>query len=178
MKRTKLNRRRSRGAAMVESAVFMPIFITMWVSIGFLGTAYRTKIFTKKYAREYTWGLASNGCQTAPAKDADDKSGNGTASSTQSDAMGGENGNAADADVQAGLSDPNVNKNGGPNTSGSTASMTYQGKAKSPWNDGVNGFLSEGHDYSSKISVMCNEVPEDGNLLSEITKAFKDVFSF
>ena len=58
-----LRRSKSRGAAMVEAVVVLPVLITCWGVIMFAGGARWKKLETQQTARENIFRFASNACQ-------------------------------------------------------------------------------------------------------------------
>jgi hypothetical protein len=57
------SRRRSRGAAMTEAAVSIPVFLMLFASLIFLSKLYAMKGSARMEARSAMWAWALNGCQ-------------------------------------------------------------------------------------------------------------------
>jgi hypothetical protein len=56
-------RRRSRGAAMTEAAVSIPVFLLLFAALIFLGKLYAMKGTARMEARSAMWSWALAGCQ-------------------------------------------------------------------------------------------------------------------
>lgn len=59
-------RRRQRGAAMVEAAVSIPFFITIFVALAFVGKLYIEKQRTLSSARQLAWVYSMKNCDGQP----------------------------------------------------------------------------------------------------------------
>src|SRR5687768_260073 len=98
-------RRRSRGAAITEAAVVVPLFSVMFIGMMYFGKIYQTKVMTMRYARQYAWQQALSSCLKVPAKDPNDK--------TDSTINQGNEGNVQDEqldpDAQTGLQNGELN---------------------------------------------------------------------
>lgn len=56
-------RRRERGAALVEAAVTIPFFVTIFLALAFVGSLYTEKFKTVKLSRQAAWTYAMKNCK-------------------------------------------------------------------------------------------------------------------
>lgn len=70
---TMQRRRHQRGAAMVEAAVAIPFFITIFVALLFIGNLYVEKQRTISLSRQQAWAYALKNCEgSAPDVSSED----------------------------------------------------------------------------------------------------------
>jgi hypothetical protein len=146
MKTQRFRRRlRRRGAAMVEALVAIPFFIVIFGCIMFVGSFYQEKLRTMADSKRCAWDHSINGCN------------------------GGCNANTATAGSGSELQQPGGGT-GSSKTQGSPGSQImskdfYQSsftvQSQTQASNAIGGFVKP---IQSTTTVMCDEVPEDGNL--------------
>lgn len=137
-------RLRRRGAAMVEALVAIPFFIVIFASTMFVGGFYQEKLRTMAESKRCAWDHSINGCN------------GGCAAET------GSAGSSSD------VTPPNGTGNGKTQTAPGSQIMSkdfYQSKftvKSSATASNVLGGYSK--PIESTTTVMCDEVPENGDL--------------
>lgn len=142
--RTKLwaKRRRRRGAAMVEALVAIPFFIVIFATTMFVGSFYQEKLRTMRESKRCAWDHALNGCkggcqaETTAAGSSDEIGASGTGDGKADSAPGGE------------IMSKDVNQ----------SKFTVQSKVTAA--NIIGGYV---RNVESTTTVLCDEVPEDGN---------------
>jgi hypothetical protein len=139
----RLVRRHQRGAAMVEALVAIPFFIVIFACTMFVGSFYQEKMRTLADSKRCAWDHSINGCQGGCAADT---SADGSSSQlTPSNSTG------------------NTQTNSAPGSQIMSADF-YQSKftvqSKTTASSAIGGYVKQ---ISSTTTVMCDEVPEDGD---------------
>src|SRR5262249_23965643 len=135
----KRERSRQRGAAMAEAVVSIPFFIVIFACTLFADRVYTTKIKTLNDSKRAAWTSALKGC-----------SGNGGDNLVEA---GG--GSQSDMGQAGQLPQTQLTKKGFGGAVG-----TSDGSAVAP------GYIGgQSLSISSTTTVMCNQIPEDGNLV-------------
>jgi Flp pilus assembly protein TadG len=142
--RTKLwaKRRRRRGAAMVEALVAIPFFIVIFATTMFVGSFYQEKLRTLRESKKCAWDHALAGCKggcqadTSTVGSSGEVGANGTGDNKANNAPGGE------------IMSKDVNQ----------SKFTVQGKVTAA--NIIGGYV---RNVESTTTVLCDEVPEDGN---------------
>jgi Flp pilus assembly protein TadG len=149
--------RRSRGAAMLEAAVVMPLFLLLFAGLVFASKLYLAKIRVMNEARVTAWAYATSNCNAWP-----DLSGTDPAAASQVVASmwnRGSFGNSVNASRING---------GDPNSSLGTDQGVAKTSAHMQLNAGGLIRSKKGGPLSVHVSatqsVTCNEPPYDGNL--------------
>lgn len=144
--RTKLwaKRRRRRGAAMVEALVAIPFFIVIFATTMFVGSFYQEKLRTIRESKKCAWDHSINGCKggcqadTSTVGSSSEVGSNGTGDGKADSAPGGE------------IMSKDVNQ----------SKFTVESKATA--SNIIGGYVRK---IESTTTVLCDEVPEDGNPL-------------
>ena len=156
-------RARSRGAAMLEAALVMPVLVACWVAGVYAQTAVTAKLDAIQTARSQAWGYASANCGSP-----------GDAGPSPAAQMGG-------TVVSAGNSPSGIVQGlAAQNGSGDATSLIlklasaflppFPGSQASDTRDAKVARYASSH--SSKMTVICNEAPHNGSLPG----VFKEIF--
>ncbi len=149
MKATWTRKRRQRGAAMVEALVAIPFFIIIFAGTMFVGSFYQEKLRTLAESKRCAWDHALNGCQ------------GGCAADTSTADPGG--------DVQPPGGTGNSKTDSAPGSqimSNAFYQSSFTVKSSATASNALGGYVKQ---ISSTTTVMCDEVPEDGNLVGLAT---------
>lgn len=162
-RKNRLRRARRRGAALVEAAVTIPFFITIFVALTFVGRLYITKQRTLSMARQQAWVYAMKNCE-----------GNMPEVSGQSDGAIPQEG-----DMDFGSTQQFEGAPGGDTASKGTktATSTVKGTASSVAdpnspNKEKLGPLAAEIKMQTTAWVTCNEKPQEGNLKGVLSTAW------
>ncbi len=140
-----LRRSRRRGAAMVEALVAIPFFIVIFASTMFVGSFYQEKLRTMAESKRCAWDHSINGC----------KGGCNADTSTA--------GSAAEAQPPQGTGNSKTqNAPGSQIMSKDFYQSKFTVKSSATASNVVGGYVKQ---IESTTTVMCDEVPEDGNLV-------------
>ena len=140
-KRGPLARRRARqrGAAMVEALVAIPFFVVIFACTMFVGSFYQEKMRTMAESKRCAWDHSINGCSGGCAADT------GVAgSSSQIQSPGGTGNSKTQSQI----------------TSKDFFQSKFTVKSSATASNAIGGFVKP---IESTTTVMCDEVPEDGN---------------
>jgi hypothetical protein len=148
MKTTRIRRLRrlcQRGAAMVEALVAIPFFVVIFACTMFVGSFYQEKLRTMAESKRCAWDHSLNGC-------------NGGCSANTGSAGSG-------AEVQPPGGTGSSKTQGSPGSQIMSkdfyqSSFTVQSKTQA--SNVIGGFVKP---IQSTTTVMCDEVPEDGNIV-------------
>jgi hypothetical protein len=140
-----MRRRKSRGAAMVEAVVVIPVLITCWGVIMFAGGARWKKIETQQTARENIFRFATNACQGSVA-------GGGAGPSIPDLGQGASNPNGAAGQGNSAASDL---------TSATQSFGTTSGSTSGNWAWG-GGYVYANAPLSGHAFYFCNEKSYSG----------------
>lgn len=157
------SKRRSRGAAMLETAVVMPVLVAIWVAGVYAEKACEAKLDAVQTARSQAWGYASANCGTA---------GGSPSPSPAANVSGGKQGfgGSAPSSVVQGL--------GSGNGDALSLIMKLASSLLPPFpaaqgSDSRTAAVSKySSTQTSKMAVICNEAPFDGSL----PNFFKEIF--
>lgn len=138
-------RARQRGAAMVEALVAIPFFIVVFAATMFVGSFYQEKMRTIAESKRCAWDHAINGCSGGCAADT-----SMAGSGTQVQPPGG-----------TGTS-KTTNAPGSEIMSKDFYEASFTVKSSATASPVIGGFVKP---IQSSTTVMCDEVPEDGNLV-------------
>lgn len=143
--RTKLwsKRRRRRGAAMVEALVAIPFFIVIFATTMFAGRFYQEKLRTIRESKRCAWDHALNGCKGGCQAETTTA---GSGAEVQS--PGGTGDTKTDSSPQSEIMSKDFNQ----------SKFTVQGKATA--SNIIGGYV---RNIESTTTVMCDEVPENGD---------------
>ena len=147
-KRTKLRakRRSQRGAAMVEALVAIPFFIVIFATTMFVGTFYQEKLRTLRESKKCAWDHSLNGCKGGCQADTTPAGGGSVVL-----APGGSRGyTKANGSPQGEIMSKDFYQ----------SKFTVKGKATA--SNVIGGFV---RNPESTTTVMCDEVPENGDPL-------------
>lgn len=137
-------RRRRRGAAMVEALVAIPFFIVIFATTMFAGSFYQEKLRTMRESKRCAWDHAINGCSGGCKAESTAVAGSGSTTSAGTGTGDGKSDNAPGSELMS--KDLNQSK------------FTVQGKATA--SNIIGGYV---RNIESTTTVMCDEVPENGN---------------
>jgi hypothetical protein len=137
-------RRRRRGAAMVEALVAIPFFIVMFACTMFVGSFYQEKMRTMAESKRCAWDHSINGCQGGCTADQSDVGGSG-----QMQQPGGTGNSKTDTAPGSQIMSADFYQSSFTVKSSATASNVIGGYVKP---------------IQSTTTVMCDEVPADGNI--------------
>jgi hypothetical protein len=138
-------RLRQRGAAMVEALVAIPFFVVIFACTMFVGSFYQEKLRTIAESKRCAWDHSINGCS------------------------GGCNAGTADVGSGSEIQQPGSGT-GSAKTTGSPGSQImskdfYQSsftvQSQTQASNVIGGFVKP---IQSTTTVMCDEVPENGDL--------------
>jgi hypothetical protein len=162
-------RRRSRGAALVESAVVIPVFLILFASLVFVWKLYLAKVDAMKGARLAVWSYASSNC-TAWADPSNISPGALFGLSHGSVSSGGIGSSA----------DTSAVRNAGASAHVDMVNKTLGTAAVSAHSEVIAGSLVGGFTapVSAKTSVMCNEPPYNGTLPAMVVAAFHEIVNW
>lgn len=154
-----------RGAAMLETAVVMPVLVAIWVAGVYAHLACEAKLDAIQTARSQAWGFASSNCGTA---------GSAPSPSPAANTSGGQQGFGGSAPGDL------VNSVGSGSGSGDALSliMKMASAVLPPFHaalgsDSRTAAVSKySSTQSSKMAVICNEAPYNGS----IGDFFKDIW--
>lgn len=144
--RNRCRRLRQRGAAMVEALVAIPFFVVIFACTMFVGSFYQEKLRTLAESKRCAWDHSLNGCS------------------------GGCNANTGSAGSGSEIQQPGGGT-GSSKTSGSPGSQImskdfYQSsftvQSQTQASNVIGGFVKP---IQSTTTVMCDEVPEDGDMV-------------
>lgn len=141
-----------RGAAMVESLVAFPFFIIVFAGTIFVGQLYKSKLYTIRKAKEVAWAHAMGNCE-----------GSSLASTS-----------VAHEDLDQGAEATKTQ--GAPGTDIFTTRLlkkaSYKVEAEAKADEVIGGFSQK---LKTKTTVMCNEKPENGNLMADFLWTYKNM---
>ncbi len=136
-------RRRERGAAMVEALVAIPFFIVIFATTMFVGQFYSEKLRTIRESKRCAWDHSMNGCK------------GGCQADTQSGGSGSE------VSPPDGAGDSKANSAPGNQImSKDFYQSKFTVKSSATASNAIGGYVKN---IESTTTVMCDEVPEDGN---------------
>jgi hypothetical protein len=147
MKTTLSRRRRSRqrGAAMVEALVAIPFFVVIFACTMFVGSFYQEKMRTMAESKRCAWDHTMNGCSGGCAADT-----GAAGSSSQIQSPGGTGNNKTQ------------NAPGSQIMSKDFYQSSFTVKSSTTASNAIGGFVKP---IQSTTTVMCDEVPEKGDLV-------------
>lgn len=152
--KTRFFRRGSRGAAMVEAAVVIPVMVSFLAVIGVMKNGYDRKITQNQQTRSQVLDYASHNCQSTTIS----YSGTSQSSSTGVNAGGASAGEATADGAQASV--------GSPKASGIMAKAEVKSETSSV-GDRRSGIKGRGLTLlvrGENSVALCNEEPQDGSL--------------
>ena len=129
-----------RGAALVEASVVIPVLVIFLGLMKYTRASYAEKIRQQNSTRENSMVYASHGCQGGGSGGAADYSLDANGDSDAQKVIGKKDDSAAQAATSASFNTATSSMNG---------TVFVAGKARQ---------------ISSKSSVYCNEVPQDGDI--------------
>jgi hypothetical protein len=143
--RTKLwaLRRRRRGAAMVEALVAIPFFIVIFATTMFVGSFYQEKLRTLRESKRCAWDHALNGCKGG-CQASTDPGGSGSEAAPP----GGTGDAKSDGSPQGDIMSKDFFQ----------SKFTVNGKITA--SNVIGGYV---RNIESTTTVMCDEVPENGD---------------
>ncbi len=128
---------------MVEALVAIPFFIVVFAAAVYIGDFYGEKLTTMRGARQAAWTHASGACEGNGAE-------TGFAGGSDLGQNGEGEGNPGEGSPGSAVLDKGYDE----------ARITVTREAKA---SGILGGTTQ--EVKTKTSVLCNEKPEDGNLL-------------
>jgi hypothetical protein len=146
---------KTRGAAMVEAAVVIPVMVSFLAVIGLMKNGYDRKIQMNQQSRSQVLDYASHNCKSQTITYSDTSQSQGTG--LNAGATGSSDSTAAGAQATV----------GGPSTSGimAKAEVAYQASSVQSSRNGIKGRAGLSLRVNGEKSVaLCNEVPQDGNI--------------
>jgi len=143
--RTWRRRSRQRGAAMVEALVAIPFFVVIFACTMFVGSFYQEKLKTMAESKRCAWDHSINGCNGGCTADTSTA---GSGSEVQSP------GGTGNSKTQ--------NAPGSQIMSKDFYQSSFTVKSSATASNAIGGFVKP---IQSTTTVMCDEVPEDGNLV-------------
>jgi hypothetical protein len=160
-------RARAGGAAMVEAVVVIPTFIILFAASVFAWQLYSAKVTMMADARYKVWTYAiSDNCGNAGQIGAGESAGP-TVDMTTATLTSWSNGNNAGANTSGGVGA--VGSGGTGTLSQSLGSVSYQEGTVLTAAGVLGGFKSN---VTTQTTMMCNEPPENGNLMGLASSAF------
>jgi hypothetical protein len=145
---------RSRGAAMVEAAVVIPVMVSFLAVIGLMKNGYDRKLQLNHQVRSQVLDYASHNCKSQTIQY--DGTGQSTSQGVNTGATSSSNGTA-----QGGL-----NQVGSPSTSGimNKTEVNYSESTVASVRRGIKGRAGLTLRINgAKSVVVCNEEPQDGD---------------
>ena len=136
-------RRRRRGAAMVEALVAIPFFIIIFATTMFVGSFYQEKLKTIRESKKCAWDHAIAGCKGG----------------CQADTEVGGSGNEVQSPGGTGDSKTD-SAPGGEIQSKDFYQSKFTVKSKATASNVIGGYVKN---IESTTTVMCDEVPENGD---------------
>lgn len=141
--RQRRSRRRQRGAAMVEALVAIPFFIVIFATTMFVGSFYQEKLRTMRDSKRCAWDHSINGC-------------NGGCSADTSSA-----GNSAEVQPPGGTGNSKSDSAPGSQImSKDVYQSKFTVKSQAAASNVIGGYVKS---IESTTTVMCDEVPENGD---------------
>lgn len=136
-------RRRQRGAAMVEALVAIPFFIVIFAVTMFVGQFYQEKLRTIRESKRCAWDHALNGCKGGCQAD----------TSTA--------GSGSEVQPPGGTGDSKANgAQDGTIASKDFYQSKFTVKSQATASNMIGGYVKN---IESTTTVMCDEVPENGD---------------
>jgi hypothetical protein len=142
-RRLRRRARRERGAAMVEALVAIPFFIVIFACTMFVGSFYQEKMRTLADSKRCAWDHSINGCQGGCAADTSTEGSSSQLTPTNSTG-----------------STKTSNAPGSQIMSADFYQSAFTVKSSTTASSSIGGYVKQ---ISSTTTVMCAEVPEDGN---------------
>jgi hypothetical protein len=161
-------RRRSRGAALVESAVVIPVFLILFASLVFVWRLYLAKVDAMKGARLAVWSYASSNCDAWAEP-----------TINPGVAFGLSHGSVSSGGIGS-SADTSAVRNAGATAHIDMVNKALGRAAVSAHSEVIAGSLLGGFTspVSAKTSVMCNEPPYNGTLPAMVVAAFHEIVNW
>ena len=137
------SRRRQRGAAMVEALVAIPFFIVIFATTMFVGSFYQEKLRTMRESKRCAWDHSVHGCTGGCAADT-----SATGNSGEVQPPGGTGDGKTDGAPGSQIMSKDVNQS------------RFTVKSQAAASNVIGGYVKS---IESTTTVLCDEVPEDGD---------------
>jgi hypothetical protein len=142
--RKRWQRKRQRGAAMVEALVAIPFFIVIFALTMLVGKSYSEKLRTLRESKRCAWDHAMNGCNGGCNADTTAGGSGGELSTPSGTGGGGKTAGAPQSQIMS--QDLHASK--------------FTVKAQVTASNVVGGYT---RNIESTTSVFCDEVPQNGD---------------